>query len=132
MSHDQRSASGPAADEPGDGPPRRLSSERARDILKTRFTAAGMSIAAGIELQLDGATITLDGYDEKRAVGYLYYPADPDDSDRAETAQSMGRAFGKLADAGERHVLFIFQDDMPTTEVLERRIDAFFTSLPRQ
>ena len=109
----------------------RLSPERARQILDARFAAAGITLEAGAEIALDGEQVVLDGYDASRDVGYLYFPADPGDPDRSDAAQAMSRAASALASSGERHILFVFEDDMPSLEVLERRIDAFFTALPR-
>lgn len=124
-----------APDEPGNGGserdrlPERLSPDTARRILDARFAAAGIQAAPGAELELDGTAVALDGYDQERSVGYLYYGADPDDAGRVDAAQAMSKAFTRLATSGQRHVLFIFQEDMPNSDVLERRIDAFFASL---
>lgn len=109
----------------------RLSPDRARQVLDARFAAAGLALEPGAAIELDGEQVVLDGYDPARDVGYLYFPADPGDPDRSDAAQAMSRAARALASDIGRHILFVFEDDMPSIDVLERRIDAFFTTLPR-
>ena len=131
MTYDERNDRGIGAGGPGVSSPGRLTPERARQIPNARFATAGLDLVPGVTIELNGSSLVLDGYHAGRAAGYVYFGADPSDPARADIAQDFSRACADLAASGERYILFVFQEDMPTSDALERRIDAFFAGLPR-
>jgi hypothetical protein len=119
-----------AAAEASGGYDPRLSEARARELLGKRFAAAGAALERDYPFRHGDLLVTLDGYDPARTIGFAFVShADADvvtDFDEA-----TDEAFRQLAAAGVAHVLVVHDADVPTADALERRIDAFFQSLPR-
>jgi hypothetical protein len=109
----------------------RLTEDRAREILERRFTMAGALLQRDHPFR-DGALLcTLDGYDPDRTIGYAYI-SDADADVVSDLDAEAEAALSRLAQSGRAHVLVVHDGDVPTAEVLERRIDAFFQALPRK
>jgi hypothetical protein len=108
----------------------RLTEARAREILGKRFAAAGAALEPDYSFREGDLMVTLDGYDPDRRIGFAFVShADADvvtDFDEA-----TDEAFRQLAAAARAHVLVVHDWDVPTADVLERMIDAFFHHLPR-
>lgn len=109
----------------------RISEDRAREILERRFTMAGAVLERDHPFREGPLLCTLDGYDPDRAIGYAYI-SDGDADVVSDLDAEAEAALTRLAQAGRAHVLVIHDGDVPTADVLERRIDAFFQSLPRK
>jgi len=102
----------------------------ARRILDARFTAAGVALQADYPFHDGDLVVQLDGYDPVRRTGYAYLShGDADVVTDFDAATEV--AFQELAAAGRAFVLVIHDGDVPTGDALERRIDAFFSALPR-
>ena len=102
-----------------------LSETRAREVLAARFAAAGASIAADYVFNEGEVLLTLDGYDDLRRIGYIYVSRSDADviTDVDDGTETALRA---LAANNTAWILLLQDDDVPTADVLERRIDAFF------
>lgn len=108
----------------------RLTEARAREVVGKRFAAAGVELEADVVFTQGTFAINLDGYDAKRRVGYAYVShGDADVLTDVDEATEL--ALGEFAANGVAWLLLMHDTDVPNEEVLERRIDAFFQSLPR-
>jgi hypothetical protein len=108
----------------------RLTEARAREILNARFATAGVKLIPDFAFHEGDVMVTLDGYDAGRRTGYAYIShADADVVTDFDEASEV--VFNNLAQSDIAHVLLVHDHDVPTVDVLERRIDAFFAALPR-
>lgn len=109
---------------------KRLSESRARQILNARFAAAGYALVADTTFQEGSFIVTLDGYDAARKVGYAYVShSDADVVTDFDEASEL--AIEQLATDGKAWILLVHDSDVPSEDVLERRVDAFFKQLTR-
>lgn len=109
----------------------RLTEARARAILERRFTTAGASLVRDFAFREGPLLCTLDGYDADRAIGYAFV-SDADADVVSDLDAEAEASLARLAQDGRAHVLVIHDADIPTADVLEGRIDAFFQALPRR
>ena len=97
------------------------------ELLKQRFTAAGLTIVEHYALREPGLEVTLDGYDPKARVGYEYITTAA--GDRAEITPEVVAALESRMRAGDLFVLLLDEQEEPTPERMERAADHFLSVL---
>ncbi len=103
----------------------RLTSERAKQLLRARFAAAGVELEADYELHEGELAVTLEAFDPRRRIGFAYIT-----DGVMEVRSELDTALAELARQHKAWVLVVHDADIPNADVLERRIDAFFQQLP--
>jgi hypothetical protein len=96
-----------------------LSARQLRELLTARFAMAGYTLEADHPLSLAGSVLTVDAYDPRRRAGFLVRDAtsaNPPSEPPALRAPELG-------------LLVVHPSDIPSIDVLERRLDAFFAAL---
>jgi hypothetical protein len=101
----------------------REGSERLRAI----FNEAGCSIASDVPLRLDAGTVTLDGWDASRKIGFEFITGEA--GDRAEFTPSVLAEIETRMDRGELYLFLIDEALVPRPESLDRAARRFLELL---
>lgn len=101
----------------------REGSERLRAI----FNGAGCSIATNVAFELDAGTVTLDGWDATRKIGFEFITTEA--GDRAEFTPSVLAEIETRMDRGELYLFLIDEALVPRPESLDRAARRFLELL---
>ncbi len=104
----------------------REGSERLREI----FNKAGCEIARDVPFVLDAGTVTLDGWDAARRVGFEFITTEA--GDRAEFTSSVLAELEARIERGELHLLIIDEALAPRPESLDRAAGRFLELLGKR
>ena len=98
--------------------------------LREVFEAAGCSITEGFRLPLAAGEVSLDGWDERRRVGYEFITTAA--GDRAEFTPAVVDELESRMRAGELFVFLVDEVDFANEGVLERAARRFLDQLRKQ
>ncbi|HEY1551860.1 MAG TPA: hypothetical protein VGG28_28740 [Kofleriaceae bacterium] len=96
-------------------------------LLKARFEQAGYAIAENINLDEQGVSFEIDGYDADKRVGYEYVTEEAGDS--WDVDGDVIDALNAARRAGELFVLVVNETDAPDAKSLGTAADAFIAAL---
>lgn len=86
-----------------------LSESEGVRLLREEFVRAGLSIVEGAPFEVDGVTLSLDGYDPVRRVGFEFVTAEAGDR-KAFTADVVAGLEGKM-ERGEAYIFLVDEWD---------------------
>ncbi len=98
-----------------------------RQILRERFEAAGLTIAEDQPVRIGNATVTLDGWDAAKSIGYEFLTTEA--GDREEVTQAVLAELDALVAAGKLHVLVIDEAEATDILILEAAAAGFLMKL---
>jgi hypothetical protein len=98
------------------------------ELLRGRFQAAGLAVAERVRFVEGGISVTLDGFDAARRIGYEFLTSE--DGDRAEFTPEVVAALDARMARDELFILLVDEDATP--ELLEHAADGFLAQLRRR
>lgn len=101
----------------------REGSERLRDI----FNEAGCSIETNVPLHLEAGTVTLDGWDSERKIGFEFITGEA--GDRAQFSASVIAEIETRMGRGELYLFLLDEAIAPRPESLDRAAHRFLDLL---
>lgn len=104
----------------------REGSERLREI----FNDAGCEIASDVPLSLDAGTVTLDGWDVGRRIGFEFITTEA--GDREEFTAAVLDEIEARMDRGELYLFLVDEAVVPKPESLERAARRFLEALQKR
>ena len=106
-----------------------MDERKAAALLKSRFEAAGFTIAENVALDADGIEFEVDGFDAERRVGYEYVSRESGDG--WDVDEDVIATLKKRHAAGELSILVVDEHDAPDEASLGRAADGFLASLDK-
>ncbi len=96
-------------------------------ILKQVFERAGCAIVEAFSLELDARTVSLDGWDAARRVGFEIVTTEA--GDREEFTPDVVAELEARMERGELHVFLVDEAHVPDAATLERAAGRFLEAL---
>ena len=96
-------------------------------MLRARFEAAGLHIAEDHPLDVDGHSVTADGFDAERGIGYEYLTREA--GDHAELHPAAVAALEAHAQAGDLVLFLVDEIEVASAEELAALADGFLDTL---
>ena len=95
--------------------------------LRELFDRAGCAIQMNVPLRLDAGTVTLDGWDPAKKIGFEFITTEA--GDRAEFTASVIAEIETRMDRGELYLFLLDEALVPRPESLERAANRFLDTL---
>ncbi len=99
-------------------------------LLATLFRAEGLEIAENVRFEEAGISVTLDGYDSKRRIGFEFITTEAGDREEF-TADVLVTLEQKMRD-GSLYLFLIDENDISSEEELSRYASMFLSELRRR